>query len=166
MTGKKIFYEFEDEEQDSDFIAEENYGNDYHVNNFGQSAKEYRKNLKNKIKMRSENLVHLLENISDGEYENLSDEEQFGPATVVHARNLNRVVRVRNIIKNKSDKKYDHLGVIDMKKFKDEKRNLDDKVQKTLNRLGPPSFLKTKFRTRTVDQYKVVNGKYLGIITK
>jgi hypothetical protein len=32
----------------------------------------------------------------------------------------------------------------------------------TLKSLGPPSFLKTRFKNTTIEKYKVVNGKYFG----
>jgi len=81
---------------------------------------------------------------------------------MVNKKNLNRVIRVRNIVKYKTDKQNDHLGMDNINKFKEERRANDNEMLITLKKLGAPSFIKTKFKKETIYRYKVVNGNYFG----
>jgi hypothetical protein len=42
------------------------------------------------------------------------------------------------------------------------KEETQDLLALTLHKLGPPAFLKTKFKNQTVKKYHNVNGKYFG----
>lgn len=42
------------------------------------------------------------------------------------------------------------------------KEETQDILTLTLHKLGPPSFLKTKFKNQTIKKYQTVNGKYFG----
>ena len=103
----------------------------------------------------------MIENISNSSYEEINEKEEMLRA-MVNRKNLDRVIRVRNIVKKKIDFKNDHLGFGDIDKFKEQGRENDNQLILTLKSLGPPSFLKTRFKNTTIEKYKVVNGKYFG----
>jgi hypothetical protein len=65
-------------------------------------------------------------------------------------------------MKKKYDTQDDHLGMGDMVKFKEQRRNNDNELMLTLKSLGPPSFLKSKFKKDTIERYKIVSGRYFG----
>lgn len=71
---------------------------------------------------------------------------------------------MRNIMKKRIDPSNDYLGMEDINKFKEQKRDNDNELIQTLQKMGPPSFLKTRFKKATLEKYKVVNGKYFGVV--
>lgn len=127
-----------------------------------QVKKDFENRQKNKIKANSRKMVELLENISDPEYEDITNPDCRNPIKLIHDNNLKRVIRVRNIIKHRDDLQDDSFGMKNMNRFKDTKRKFDSEVAKTLSNLGPPSFLKTKFKNSTIESYKIAHGKYFG----
>lgn len=80
----------------------------------------------------------------------------------ISQKNLDRIIRVRNIVKTGKDLLNDNLGIEDLKKFKEQRRQNDQELLLALKSLGPPSFLKTQFKTTTISKYNVVNGKFFG----
>ena len=56
----------------------------------------------------------------------------------------------------------------DLKKYKikqrkDEQKKQEDKLYLTLHNLGPPNFISSKFRNKTVSKFNCVSGDYFGI---
>ena len=47
-------------------------------------------------------------------------------------------------------------------KLRQIKEETEDMLTLRLHKLGPPGFLKTKFRNQTVQKFQTVNGKYFG----
>ncbi len=111
---------------------------------------------------RSKKIGEMLENISNNSYETIELRDKEIVSSVINTKNLERIIRVRNILKKKMDSDDDFLGVQDVGKFKEQRRENDNELMMTLKSLGPPSFLKTKFRYKTIEKYKIVNGKYFG----
>ena len=69
------------------------------------------------------------------------------------------MIRVRNIIKDKSDLKSD----ANLKKLKDEKEKIENELFLKKECLGVPSFIKTRFKMETEKKYKIVTGKFFGV---
>jgi hypothetical protein len=80
----------------------------------------------------------------------------------ISEKNLDRIIRVRNIMKTGKDLLNDNLGIEDMKNFRKQRQVNDQELILALKTLGPPSFLKTRFKSTTVSRYNVVNGKFFG----
>ncbi len=78
-------------------------------------------------------------------------------------KNLNRLIRVRNIIKNKEDYQSDYIVISNLKKFRDEKQKIQLGLVMKKETLGLPSFIKKKFRKETEDKFKTVTGKFFGV---
>jgi hypothetical protein len=108
----------------------------------------------------------MIDSLSNDSYEEIDQEKEVLSSNIINRKNLNRIVRVRNIVKKKYDPLQDYLGMEDIQKFKDDRRNNDNELIITLKHLGPPAFLKTKFKKRTIEKFKVVRGKYFGVISK
>jgi hypothetical protein len=104
----------------------------------------------------------MLETISNSSYEEMNEKESTITSSLINLKNLRRVVRVRNILKSKKDPDNDFLGINNIGKFKEDKRQNDNELIMTLQNLGPPSFIKTRFKKDTIEKYKIVNGKYFG----
>ena len=51
----------------------------------------------------------------------------------------------------------------ELNKFKEEKANNGFITAKSLNKLGHPCFIKTKFKKSTIDKFRTVCGKFFGI---
>jgi hypothetical protein len=81
---------------------------------------------------------------------------------IVNYRNLKRIVRVRNILKHKKDVHGDGVVIGNLDKFKAEKREDESLLVKALDILGPPSFIKTKFNSKTLNKYRMLAGKFFS----
>lgn len=96
--------------------------------------------------------------MSEPEYEVIDDDYGW----LINQKNLNRFIRARHIVKRKFDVQH-NLEKGDLNKFKKERRKDEDNMIKVMSKLPPPSFLKTKFKTRTVEKFRIVNGHYMGV---
>ena len=76
--------------------------------------------------------------------------------------NLKRIITLKNIKKYKIDTNNNELGIIDIEKFKEKLRSADNDIVKSLEVLGPPKFIKTKFNLKTINKYNIFNGNYFG----
>ncbi len=101
----------------------------------------------------------MIQNVS-GSYEE-QDSVDF-ISTYYNRNNLDRVIRVRNIIKNGHDIERDNVGLNEIQKIKNERAEADKIILSILKSVGPPSFMKTKFRLKTIEKYKNVSGRYFG----
>ena len=79
-------------------------------------------------------------------------------------KNLKRIIRVRNILKNRVDYENDHLNIENPNFLRDQNFEIDEKISKASLRSKPPSFLKSNFKGRTMHRWKCVNGQYFGCI--
>ncbi len=104
----------------------------------------------------------MIQNISNSSYEDLDEPSLVNYVSPICQKNLDRIIRVRNIMKKGMDQPNDNLGIEDLKKFKDQRRENDQELLLALKNLGPPSFLKTSFKSSTIERYNVVNGKFFG----
>jgi hypothetical protein len=159
ITGKQVFTDVCEDNHKSSIISQPNQND---IDNFEQKTQEFKDRNLARIKQKSLNLIKMIEDISDDEYEDVNDTEVKLSKNLINKNNLNRIIRVRNIMKNKIDDRNDNLGMANIDKFKEERRVNDNELMKTLNKLGPPSFLKTRFKKETIDRYKMVNGKFFG----
>jgi hypothetical protein len=80
----------------------------------------------------------------------------------VNYNNLKRIIRVRNIVKHKRDLHIDNLQIGNLEKFKEEKRKDEGELVLALDILGPPSFIKTRFLSTTINKYKMLCGKFFS----
>jgi hypothetical protein len=104
-------------------------------------------------------LGDLIQNLS-GSYEE-QDSEDF-ISSYYNRNNLERVIRVRNIVKKGHDIERDNVGLNEIQKIKNERAEGDKHLLSILKSVGPPSFMKTKFRLSTIEKYKNVSGRYFG----
>jgi hypothetical protein len=75
-------------------------------------------------------------------------------------RNLKRIIKLRNILKYKVED--ENLAIFDIQKFKDQTKDNEKEAIIALQSLGPPSFVKLKFKSSTYDKFKRLSGKYFG----
>ena len=102
----------------------------------------------------------LIKDISYQEYDQFSLQDPSKIKNGIHFNNLDRFIRVRNILKHGYDKKNDFLGFGDIKKFKQKKTDFDYKTLNSIKSMGPPHFLKTKFKLSTINKTKNIEGLY------
>jgi hypothetical protein len=69
---------------------------------------------------------------------------------------------LRKILKNRAHDEIDFYIEKNLDKVKEIKNNIDDKNSIALHKLGPPSFMKKKFRLETMNMFKSVSGKFFG----
>jgi hypothetical protein len=100
--------------------------------------------------------------MSDDEYDDPAESKKSKDMNGVHLANLRRWIRVRDIMKNRYDKRVDYLEMDNPKKFKENKRNIHFEIMNSLKDLGPPNFLKTKFKISTISKCKNVEGLFFG----
>lgn len=95
-------------------------------------------------------------------YENINFEDETKNLKLISHKNLEKVLRLRKILKDQAHDEVDFFLVSNASKLKELKNDNEDDFTLTLHRLGPPSFLKTKFKKDTMNMYKTVNGKFFG----
>lgn len=115
-----------------------------------------------KAKEEAKIVADLIRDISDDEYEEFTKYGSMKIKNGVHEDNLKRLIRVRNIAKKKYDKESDNLGVGDPKFFKEMKLDADLDILYSMRNMGPPHFLKTKFKLSTIEKCKNVDGLFFG----
>jgi hypothetical protein len=156
ITGNQVFL-------DQIFVKKENsLDDDIDETTLGSDTfrKEHNRKMKLKIIQNSKNLVDWIQKISTVEYQ-IMDESEINNGRI-NLHNLNKVVRLRNVIKHKIDPESVDTEIKEPAKFKNMVEKNQDEVVKIMKKLGPPSFLKSKFKTATLNKFKVVNGKYFG----
>ena len=65
-------------------------------------------------------------------------------------------------MKNGYDKELDFIGLENPKKYKVKNRNSNQEALISLKNMGPPNFLKKRFKISTIDKFKNVNGLFFG----
>jgi len=122
------------------------------------NKKKLEKNIEKEIKKNSENKADQILEISLNDYSNIEHDENVGSLRNVNIKNLNRIIRVRNILKGK------YHGEQYAKDNNSVKKETDEEIEKIIRftKLGPPSFLKTNFKKETNLKFKMLGGKYFG----
>jgi len=95
-------------------------------------------------------------------YEDMNNEEETNNLKRISHRNLEKVMRLRRILKNKANEEIDFFLVSHEPKLKEIKNETEDNFTLAMHKLGPPAFLKTKFKNETIKTYNIVSGKYFG----
>ncbi len=78
----------------------------------------------------------------------------------ISKNNIDKVVKLRNILKYDITDNFDYTTNKDVKRIKNE---TEENFYMVLHRLGPPAFLKKKFNIDTIKKYKIVNGDNFGV---
>ncbi len=71
----------------------------------------------------------------------------------INQKNLDKVLRLRQILNNRANDEIDFYLTNYEPKLKKIKNDIEDDFILTLHKLGPPSFLKTKFKNITNKTY-------------
>ena len=108
----------------------------------------------------SKNFVEVLDSVFRTEYKKM-DDSVLGKGKI-NVHNMHKIIRLRTVLKTKTDPDSEEINIKNLEKFREMIRLNNNKVIKALNQLGPPSFIKSKFKTTTINTFKVVNGKYFG----
>lgn len=77
----------------------------------------------------------------------------------ISKNNIDKVVKLRNIVKYNIMNDFDFATNNDVKRIKKE---TEDNLYLVMHRLGPPAFLKQRFKNETIKKYKIVNGTNFG----
>ena len=95
-----------------------------------------------------------LKNENENTYESSKDSISF--------KNLERVIRLREIQKTGKDYENNDFGLEVNDKGKDENKKIKDELILTLGQLGPPKFIKCNFRNSTLRKFQTVCGNLMG----
>ena len=152
-------------------LWEKNYFQKYYLNEqilndqFEKVYIRYKKNQKKKIKLYSKHVSNIIKNNDDKPYEKVDKKKKIYPSSKsqISKINLNRVTKLLNTIKNGEDYEREGLLNISTETLKDEQKKQEDKLYLTLHNLGPPNFISSKFRNKTVSKFNCVSGDYFGI---
>ena len=117
-----------------------------------------KKNAKSKLKKGFE-IADCLANISEDEYENLDRAVFFKDYSV---KNIKRVARVISITKKKKDNKNDFLLENSPERIKALITEVTKDEKRILKQTGVPSFLKKKFKLKTLESFKNYKGMFLA----
>ena len=80
---------------------------------------------------------------------------------ILEQNNINRIIRIRSILKKRIDHPSDFVDLDYVESFKKERKKNFFHDNQTIIKLGPPSFIKTKFKVSTTR--KVSDGKNFGL---
>ena len=113
-----------------------------------------------KAKQNSQKFTQLIFDMDSDEYNNrmISCE-----GTDVNFNNLSRSIRLYKIMKTGEDEEREGNIVGNADFLRKEKNDLNNKMEVALKDIGPPKYLKRKFKKDTVDKYKAVCGEYFGV---
>lgn len=149
--GSKINY---DPDELNDKLDEEN---------FEKIKKTLKKNIKFRAKEKSRKIIESFEELS--RKSNLH-KPVTGPfmSRQLNQETFDRVIKMRNIFKNNNETaEKEQLEIENMQRYKEEMRQNDNELILALNKLGPPSFVKRKFRQGTIEKFEVIKGKFFGV---
>ena len=135
------------------------------------SEKEFKKfKKKNKIKRKKEikkesrRLADNLMKMDAREYEIPDSSNEYKSTGNYFSNiNINRIRRVKRILKNIEDK--EQLGAYDVNvdKLKQNQKESEEESALAFRRGGKPKFVKTQFRSTTIIKYKNLSGEYFGL---
>lgn len=148
--GKKIYLDDIFESKENSYL--DPYISDEEVKNFPKITSEYLKKEKDKISEKAKRYVEVIENFNQTNYEAFQHNE------FINHKNLRKIVRFRQILKNKDDPYDDQLGLNKIENFQKITRKENEDTTRALVKLGPPSFLKTKFKMNTIKKYINLSG--------
>lgn len=113
-----------------------------------------------KTKQNSQKFTQLIFDMDSDEY---NDRMVSCEGTDVNYNNLSRSIRLYKIMKTGEDEEREGNVVGSADFLRKEKVDLDNKMEVALKDIGPPKYLKRKFKKDTVDKYKAVCGEYFGV---
>ena len=164
----------EDNGTSLDIINEKNWEKKFMLQQYNDklSEKEFLKfktlnkiQQKKEIIERSHKLADLLLKMDAEEYEKPDDifYEYKSSGSYISGRNVYRIRRVRRILENIEDN--EQLGAYDVnvEKLRMNQKKSETEVMLAIKRSGKPRFVKTKFKRKTILQYKGVSGDYFGL---
>jgi hypothetical protein len=114
------------------------------------------------INENSRKLADLILEIDCGQYEKFDQDENAFLRKSISKKNIERTVRLRNILKTKNDPRNDNLILYDVNEFKNQKRDIESQAAKIINKIGAPSFMKTRFKQATIQKFRVTAGNLMG----
>lgn len=85
-----------------------------------------------------------------------------GDVNKISKKNIEKVIKLKKILKSNYLDDMDLVTNRSANKVRQIKEETQDLLTLTLHKLGPPGFLKTKFKNQTVKKYHIVSGKYFG----
>lgn len=118
------------------------------------------KDEKNKSEKKAKKFAKLIFSIDSEEYNN---KQIAGKGGKVNFGKLNRKIRLYNIMKTGDDEEREGNIIGNIGKFKENKKKINEDIELFLKDIGPPKYLKQKFKKGTVDKYKRVSGEYFGV---
>lgn len=122
--------------------------------------RQNQKNLKKQIKENSEKIADKILHIK-APYDEVPDADDYDSKNI-NINNIKRVIKVRKIMNRKfnndSDDDNEHNNEKDINDLKN-----DELKTRKIQKWGNPCFIKTRFRSSTVQKFKNANGNYFGI---
>ena len=106
-------------------------------------------------------MLELMENL-DLEYKEIEHDDVTSEVNKLNFENLKRIITLNNIKKYKINSDMNHLGIIDINKFKAKLRDCEQNLIKAVHILGPPKYIKSKFKISTIKKYYMHVGSYFG----
>ena len=154
----------EDYKWEKKFILQ-HYNNKLSEKDFINFKKLYNLKQKKEIIKSSEKLADLLLKMDANEYEKPLKESNTFKSTgnKVSKVNINRIKRLKQIMKSLEDNEQVGVFVVNVDKLKKEQKKSETDIMLAIKRSGKPSFVKTKFRSKTIKRYKGVSGKNFGV---
>ena len=123
-----------------------------------------RKLLTHKSKEKSKQIYNLINNISieyDFDHEEI-DYNNNAPIIPIKEKNIKRVLRLRKILSEGVDMDNDPLGIGNLKKLRSLINKNNEEIYDGLKRIGPPKFVKDKFKLGTNRKFKSLSGANFG----
>ena len=142
----------------------EKYENKLSEKEFKKFKKQNKIKKKKEIKKQSKKLADNLMKMDAREYELPESSNEYKSTGDYFSNiNINRIRRMKRILKNIDDK--EQLGVYDVnvEKLKQNQKESEAESALAVRRAGKPRFVKTQFRSTTIIKYKNVSGEYFGL---
>lgn len=132
---------------------------------FKQFKKENKILSKKKIFEKSKKLAHLILTNDCEEYEEPNPETKYfrSSGKCFSKTNINRIKRIKGILKNIEDNERTDTFNVDVEKLKEDKKKNEEDLLLAIKRAGIPRFIITNFKSKTMKKYKKVSGGFFGI---
>lgn len=150
------------EENDLDYDIFEDFYHKMNREEYNKKKKEKESRVAAKIDNKASKYADLVLQVNSKKYMNKKSNQERITELKIDYNNLRKKIALYNFTKSKLDIENENEIFDTVEKFKENKKEADVDLLLALRELGPPTFVKQKFKNNTVKKFNCISGLYLG----